>query len=218
MSKWRPYLQRATELAQHQPVVAHYCRMHAVELMMQARKAGDTSQELEKQLLEELQRAEASKKSLNLTGAEGQATTESFALKVFDTADEADHAARDSSSQGQVFQKFYAAALFLDVCAQFYDGELPPDLAEKARYARFRVVQIREGLRQGTPSYPAAAAAPAAPAAAAAPVVAAPAAPMAPGAVNEAQRKTEMASSALDFGDVSTARKCLLEALQLLSA
>ena len=63
MSKWRPYLQRATELAQHQPVVAHYCRMHAVELMMQARKAGDTSQELEKQLLEELQRAEASKKS-----------------------------------------------------------------------------------------------------------------------------------------------------------
>ena len=148
MAKWRPYLQRASELGEHQAVVAHYCRMHAVELMMQARKAGDTSPELEKQLLEELQRAEASKKSLKLTGGEGQATVESFALNVFDAADEADHAARDSSSQGQVFQKFYAAALFLDVCAQFY-GELPPDLLEKARYARFRVVQIREGAQTG---------------------------------------------------------------------
>lgn len=242
-AKWRPYLQRAGEIAAHQPVVAHFCRLYAIELMMKARQSGNTSPELEKQLLGELGEAEAAKKTLNIASAQGQSTTESFALRVFDGADAADHAARDRESQAAVFQKFYAAALFLDVCAQFYDGELPPDLAEKARYARFRVVQIREGLKQGVPSYPEA---PSADAAASAEATAAPAAlgasslasqlPPAPAisaaspAVisstthsapttsqrEEARKQTEMASSALDFGDVATARKSLLEALRVL--
>ena len=244
-AKWRPYLQRAGEIAAHQPVVAHFCRMHAIELMMKARQSGNTSPELEKQLLGELGEAEAAKKTLNIASAQGQSTTESFALRVFDGADAADHAARDRESQAAVFQKFYAAALFLDVCAQFYDGELPPDLAEKARYARFRVVQIREGLKQGVPSYPeapsadasaASAEAPAAPAAlaassltpqlpaapaisAASPAVIASATHSAPTTTSqreEARKQTEMASSALDFGDVATARKCLQEALRVL--
>ena len=224
MSKWRPYIQRAGELATHQPVVAYYCRLHAIELMMKARKGGDTSPELEKQLLGELQEAENAKKNVNLSNNNGQSTTESFALSVFDGADAADHAARDNTSQAAVVQHFYAAALFLDICAQFY-GELPPDLAEKARYARFRVVQIREGLRQGVPSYPVA---PEPPAAAEPSVGAAPSAssgytaPLAassshtPGGREEALKKTEMASSALDFCDVATARKCLQEALHAL--
>lgn len=194
---------------------------------------GDTSPELEKQLLGELGEAEAAKKTLNLEGGQGQSTTESFALRVFDGADAADHAARDSTSQAAVFQKFYAAALFLDVCAQFYDGELPPDLAEKARYARFRVVQIRDGLKQGVPSYPAgdveASGAQSAQSSSFVPATAAASnsltASGALGAVTasasssgrqEAQKHTEMASSALDFGDVATARKCLLEALRVL--
>jgi len=215
-------MQRAGELAAHQPVVAYYCRLHAIELMMKARKGGDTSPELEKQLLGELQEAENAKKTLNLSNNNGQSTTESFALSVFDGADAADHAARDNTGQAAVVQHFYAAALFLDICAQFY-GELPPDLAEKARYARFRVVQIREGLRQGVPSYPVAPEPPAAE-----PPVAQPsassgytAAPLAasmstPGGRLEALKKTEMASSALDFCDVATARKCLQEALHAL--
>lgn len=197
--------------------------------MIHASRKGDAAPDLQNQLLAELQIAEESKKSLNLqSSADGQTTTEAFALRVFDAADAADRAAVDSSSQAAVIQKFYASALFLDVCAQFYDGELPPDLAEKARYARFRVVKIREGLKQGVPSYPAGlegaptpavapglGSAPAASVAAAA--SSAPSMPRAAGAREEAQKKTEMASSALDFGDVPTARKCLLEALQLLS-
>ena len=240
-AKWRPYLQRAGEIAAHQPVVAHFCRLHAIELMMKARQSGNTSPELEKQLLGELGEAEAAKKTLNIASAQGQSTTESFALRVFDGADAADHAARDRESQAAVFQKFYAAALFLDVCAQFYDGELPPDLAEKARYARFRVVQIREGLKQGVPSYPEAPSADAsasAEAPAAAALGASSLAPQLPPAAisaaspavisstthtapttsqrEEARKQTEMASSALDFGDVATARKSLLEALRVL--
>lgn len=193
---------------------------------------GDASPELEKQLLGELGEAETAKKTLNLDGGQGQSTTESFALRVFDGADAADHAARDSTSQAAVFQKFYAAALFLDVCAQFYDGELPPDLAEKARYARFRVVQIREGLKQGVPSYPASdveasgaqsAQSSSVPATASDSLTASGALGAAMTAASasssgrqEAQKHTEMASSALDFGDVATARKCLLEALRVL--
>ncbi len=219
MSKWRPYTQRAGELATHQPVVAYYCRLHAIEVMMKARKGGDTSPELEKQLLGELQEAEAAKKNLNLSNNNGQNTTESFALSVFDGADAADHAARDNASQAAVVQHFYAAALFLDICSQFY-GELPPDLAEKARYARFRVVQIREGLRQGVPSYPVAPEPPAAQPSASSGYtpasVSQPAVSQTPGGREEALKKTEMASSALDFCDVATARKCLQEALHAL--
>eukprot|EP00438_Fugacium_kawagutii_P028196 Skav200365 [mRNA] locus=scaffold2518:207511:208309:- [translate_table: standard] len=202
--------------------------------MMKARQGGDGSPELEKQLLGELGEAEAAKKTLSLDGGQGQSTTESFALRVFDGADAADHAARDSASQAAVFQKFYAAALFLDICAQFYDGELPPDLAEKARYARFRVVQIREGLKQGVPSYPADVEASGAQSAqaqsssfvpstaaasdslAASGALGAVTAASSSGGRQEAQKQTEMASSALDFGDVATARKCLLEALRVL--
>ncbi|CAJ1416729.1 unnamed protein product [Effrenium voratum] len=188
-------------------------------LMMRARKQGDSSAELQNLLLGEFQKAEQSKQALNLSHNAGQSTAEAFALNVFDAAENADKAARDSSSQGGVVAKFYAAALFLDVCAQFYDGELPPDLAEKARYARFRVVQIREGLKSGSLSFPeaqAASSAQTAPVAAAmAPVAASGVAKSATaGGRTEAKAQLELASSALDFNDAPTARKCLQEALR----
>ena len=157
LAKCRPYLQRAEELAGHEPAVAYYCRLHAIELLMRAHQKGETSPEEKQLLLAELQKAEDTKKALNISSTDGQATAESFALRVFDAADAADRSANDKSTQAAAVSKLYAAALFLDVCAQFHEGELPPDLAEKARYARFRVVQIREGLKQGIPSYPAAA-------------------------------------------------------------
>ncbi|CAE7713149.1 LIP5 [Symbiodinium necroappetens] len=198
---------------------------------------GEASGEEKNLLLAELQKAEDVKKSLNISSSDGQGTVESFALRVFDAADASDRSARDKTGQAAAVSKLYAAALFLDVCAQFHDGELPPDLAEKARYARFRVVQIREGLKQGIPSYPndpgaasgslgeesetavagpsaAYAASPAAPAAPCPPVAQCPSpmpagfAPQGTGPVRDkAREQLELASSALDFRDVATARK-----------
>ena len=246
LAKCRPYFQRAEELAEHEPAVAYYCRLHAIEQLMRAHQKGEASGEEKNLLLAELQKAEDVKKSLNISSSDGQGTVESFALRVFDAADASDRSARDKTGQAAAVSKLYAAALFLDVCAQFHDGELPPDLAEKARYARFRVVQIREGLKQGIPSYPndpgaasgslgeesetavagpsaAYAASPAAPAAPCPPVAQCPSpmpagfAPQGTGPVRDkAREQLELASSALDFRDVATARKCLQEALRLL--
>ena len=241
LAKCRPYFQRAEELAEHEPAVAYYCRLHAIEQLMRAHQKGEASGEEKNLLLAELQKAEDIKKSLSISGSDGQGTVESFALRVFDAADASDRSARDKTGQAAAVSKLYAAALFLDVCAQFHDGELPPDLAEKARYARFRVVQIREGLKQGIPSYPsdpaagslgesetavagpsaAYAASPAVPAAPCPPVSQSPMpagfAPQGTGPVRDkAREQLELASSALDFRDVATARKCLQEALRLL--
>ena len=201
---------------------------------MRAHQKGETSPEEKTLLLGELQKAEDIKKSLNISSSDGQGTVESFALRVFDAADAADRSAKDKSGQAAAVSKLYAAALFMDVCAQFHDGELPPDLAEKARYARFRVVQIREGLKQGVPSYPAepetTASLPApsgySGSSAPAPAVPIPVQPSSASAASsataqmpardEARKQLELASSALDFRDVATARTCLEEALRLL--
>ncbi|CAE8589784.1 unnamed protein product [Polarella glacialis] len=153
LKKCRPYLQRAEELSAHEPVIAHYCRLYAMEILIRARQGGEVSPDIQALLLAELEKAETARKALDLSA--GQETVESFALRVFDAADVADRTAEDGSDRAPVVPQFYVAGLFLEICAQFYEGELPPDLAEKAKYARFRVVQIREGIRNGTSSAPA---------------------------------------------------------------
>mmetsp|Transcript_3556 Transcript_3556/g.8363 ORF Transcript_3556/g.8363 Transcript_3556/m.8363 type:complete len:280 (-) Transcript_3556:86-925(-) len=263
-------LQRATELAVHEPIVAYYCRVQAVELLVKQRQAGAASAELDAILGEELGKAEDAKKTLDLS--HGREVMEGFALSVFDGVDVAD---RSSGADGTSATKFYAASQFLEVCAQFYEGELPPDLAEKAKYAKFRAVQIREALRQGLRPPPppglateAGSSAPdapgsepsnigigsleggvstpaGAPAGSASAVGSAVASSTAAGdhpqnamirggvaagsssavgsavgsvAYSQAKKKTEFASSALDFNDVAGARQFLTEALQLLEA
>lgn len=67
-------------------------------------------------------------------------------MDVFKSVDTAD---RGGTRDASVCSRFYVAGLFIDVLAQFYDGELPPDLAEKTRYAKFRAFQIRDFIKRG---------------------------------------------------------------------
>lgn len=157
VKKCRPFLQRAEELAAVEPIVSYYCRFHAVQLLGKAYASGDAQA---RALLEqELVKAETAKRGLDLSL--GRDVMEGFALSVFDAADAADRAGTVSPMQ------LYAASLFLEVCAQFHDGELPPDLAEKAKYARYRAIQVKQGAgppqpTEGPEAAPAAAAAAAA--------------------------------------------------------
>uniref|UniRef100_A0A7S1QRN0 Vta1/callose synthase N-terminal domain-containing protein n=1 Tax=Alexandrium catenella TaxID=2925 RepID=A0A7S1QRN0_ALECA len=153
----RPFLQRAEELAAHHPVIGHYCRVYAVDLLARARQGGDASAELQAVLLQELGKAEGAKKSLDLS--DGREAMESFTLGVFERVNAADSA---GSADAGTASQYYVAGLFLEACAQFYGGELPPDLAEKARFAKYRAVHIRDCLRRGVaPDAPGAASAPA---------------------------------------------------------
>lgn len=251
LKKVGPYLQRAEELESVQPVVSYYCRVYALDILGTARANGGQSPELDTRLIAELGKAEGQKKTLDLS--QGGEVTEGFALQVFEAADAKDRAGTtDEASKKQ----FYVAGLFLDVCAQFYKGELPPDLAEKAKYGKFRALQIADCIKRGvdpSPEKPPEAAAKSAEedeeeaamrllmqgsavptAAAAAPAAAAPAPQAAassslfkasggpPGGLSkeqaraDAKRKCEFAAGALDFSDVASARRFLLEGLQLL--
>ncbi len=69
---------------------------------------------------------------------------EEFCVSVFTNADKAD---RESPSQPPdigLASRFYIASLFFDVLTQFHTGgQLPPDLEQKRKYAKYRTLQIR---------------------------------------------------------------------------
>jgi hypothetical protein len=75
---------------------------------------------------------------------------EEFALSVFAAADKAD---RDSAVQPpdvSLASRFYIASMFFEVLTQFYsDHQLPPDLEQKRRYAKYRTIQIKNGKPLG---------------------------------------------------------------------
>lgn len=144
LKKCKPFTQRADELAGHEPVVSYYCRLAAIEILMKARQAGQSNAEADTLMMGELDKAESAKKGLDLST--GRDTMEAFAGGVFDKVDSMDRAGTYNKSTCSMF---YAAGVFLDVCAQFYDGELPPDLAEKSKYSKYRAVHILDCLKKG---------------------------------------------------------------------
>merc|ERR1719181_863680 len=75
---------------------------------------------------------------------------ENFAQDLFQKADDADRAGRYDMRTGKAY---LVASQLIEVCKQF--GELPPDLAEKAKYAKWRFVEIAKATKEGrTPAPP----------------------------------------------------------------
>jgi vacuolar protein sorting-associated protein VTA1 len=146
-----PYLARANEMDAHEPIVAYYCRLHGIEMLMKVRQAGQSTPESDGIMMDALGKAEQAKKAHNLDPAECQDVVEAFAIRIFDQVDSTDRAGMTEASTANTF---YIASQFLEVCAQFYSGEMPPDLAEKSKYAKYRAVQIRDCLKKGLPLAP----------------------------------------------------------------
>jgi len=119
-------------------------------MLAQASQGGDNDTEARNALLRELEIVEKAKQALDLSN--GQEKMEEFALRVFGNTDASD---REGTANLVTVKGFFAASIFLDACAQFYDNELPPDLQEKSKYAKYRTFQIRDALKQGaTPPPP----------------------------------------------------------------
>ena len=71
---------------------------------------------------------------------------EEFALSVFAAADKADRESPVQPPDTSLAGRFYVSSLFFDVLTQFYaDHQLPPDLEQKRRYAKYRTIQIKNG-------------------------------------------------------------------------
>ncbi|PON39372.1 Vacuolar protein sorting-associate protein Vta1/Callose synthase, N-terminal domain containing protein [Parasponia andersonii] len=137
-----PYLQRADELQKHEPLVAYYCRLYAMErgLRIPQSERTKTTNALLVSLMNQL---EKDKKSLKL-GPEDSLYLEGFALNVFGKADKQDRAGRADLSTAKTF---YAASIFFEILNQF--GVLQPDLEQKQKYAVWKAADIRKALKEG---------------------------------------------------------------------
>ncbi|KAG6549891.1 hypothetical protein Mapa_008873 [Marchantia paleacea] len=137
-----PYLQRADELQKHEPLVAYYCRLFAMEagLKIPVKERGKTINGLLVSLMSQL---EKDKKVVKLSPDDNM-YLEGFALSVFAKADKQDRAGRADLNTAKTF---YAASIFFDILHQF--GELPPDIEQKKRYATWKAADIRKALSEG---------------------------------------------------------------------
>ncbi|KAE9584126.1 putative vacuolar protein sorting-associate protein Vta1/Callose synthase [Lupinus albus] len=137
-----PYLQRADELQKHEPLVAYYCRLYAMErgLKIPQSERTKTTNALLVSLMKQL---EKDKKSTQL-GPEDNLYVEGFALNVFGKADKQDRAGRADLNTAKTF---YAASIFFEILNQF--GALQPDLEQKQKYAVWKAADIRKALKEG---------------------------------------------------------------------
>mmetsp|Transcript_16172 Transcript_16172/g.39879 ORF Transcript_16172/g.39879 Transcript_16172/m.39879 type:complete len:453 (+) Transcript_16172:54-1412(+) len=145
------YLARAKEVETASPVVAYYCKVVALQ---EGFKCRDTSDPAATQFLTSLlDNCELAKKSLGGEKDSHQAEVESFALEVFQRADDEDRA---GSATKDTAKTFYAAVCFLEV-TRFFNDPLPSDMDEKLKYAKWKVADITRAIREGrtpTPGAP----------------------------------------------------------------
>ena len=130
----KPYIERAQELQSKDPVVAYHCRLYALQEAMKLR--GQIPKEDMGFVLQLMDGLEAEKGALGEMDSPAM-VVENFAQDLFQRADDADRAGKSDMRTGKAF---LVASQLIDVCKQF--GELPPDLAEKAKYAKWRFVEI----------------------------------------------------------------------------
>ena len=137
-----PYLQRADELQKHEPLVAYYCRLYAMErgLKIPQSERTKTTNALLVSLMKQL---EKDKKSIQI-GPEDNLYIEGFALNVFGKADKQDRAGRADLNTAKTF---YAASIFFEILNQF--GALQPDLEQKQKYAAWKAADIRKAVKEG---------------------------------------------------------------------
>ena len=122
-----PYLARAHELDNRDPVVAYYCRYYAVQEAVKEHSK-DKDHEVLAFLMALMDKMEADKKAL--AGNEaitqdivGQAHVESFALKLFDYADQQDRAGK---ADKRIARTFYSSSYIMEVLKTF--GELDAEV------------------------------------------------------------------------------------------
>ncbi|KAK1605890.1 hypothetical protein QYE76_029563 [Lolium multiflorum] len=137
-----PYLQRADELQKHEPLVAYYCRLYAMEkgLVIPPKDRTKMTNSILVSLINQL---EKDKKSLTL-GPDDHLHLEGFASSVFAKADKQDRAGRADINTAKTF---YAASIFFEILSQF--GEVQPDLEQKQKYAIWKAAEIRKALKEG---------------------------------------------------------------------
>lgn len=141
----RPFLQRANEFQEKDPVVSYFLRTHvafvAVKMRTKAKEENDFLNDLLNGLSEDKQ-----KLGDQLIGVDGRTTLTKAALSLFSRADEAERAGQRSLI---IVRLFYTAALLFEATAQFTDnGTLDSIANERSRYAKFTATKMKKALEE----------------------------------------------------------------------
>ncbi|KAI8369720.1 Vta1 like-domain-containing protein [Blakeslea trispora] len=130
-----PYIQRAQELANRDPIVSYYA-------MAKGARTKETKDYLF-QLLDTLEAKTIDDEAIT-NDLVGYAHVENFALKVFLNADNEDRAGKASKKTAKTF---LAASIFLELLKVF--GELDAEVESKIKYAKWKATDIMKALREG---------------------------------------------------------------------
>ncbi|XP_068698592.1 vacuolar protein sorting-associated protein VTA1 homolog [Montipora foliosa] len=148
-----PYLKSAQEYDKRDPIVAYYCRLHAMQKGIKIDSKGKDSRAF---LLEMMDQLEKKKKELSSQGYEAvsddvvaQLHIDEKALQLFLWADTEDRAAKFNKN---VVKSFYTASLLYDVLTQF--GELSQEGAHHQKYAKWKAAYIHKCLKNGETPVP----------------------------------------------------------------
>eukprot|EP00123_Amoebidium_parasiticum_P008449 comp18813_c0_seq1/m.20776 comp18813_c0_seq1/g.20776 ORF comp18813_c0_seq1/g.20776 comp18813_c0_seq1/m.20776 type:complete len:319 (-) comp18813_c0_seq1:550-1506(-) len=148
-----PFLDRATEFQARDPVIAFYCKRYALELAMKDQgKTKDKAilgvilavmDEVEKEKAELGAREELSDANV------GQAYVENFAMRLFTHADNQDRAGKCDKATAKLF---LASSFLMDAMQTF--GDIPAEIDEKRKYAKYKAVYITKCIKDGAAPIP----------------------------------------------------------------
>ncbi|VVT48599.1 uncharacterized protein SAPINGB_P001858 [Magnusiomyces paraingens] len=154
-----PFLLRAHELEQVEPVISYYCKVYAAQeiLARNLHRSGDPSvTSFAGDLMDNIEAMRSSNPKLASEDGQGiladddvaRSYVEAFALNVFAKADKEVY---DKTSSLATTQRFIAAATFLELLKLFSGEEnaVDKDVAEKIKYAKFQAARIAKACKSG---------------------------------------------------------------------
>lgn len=143
----RPFLQRADEFQQKDPVVAYFLRTHAAHVGVKRRTREDKEgTKFLNALLEQLSQ-EKSILGERLTGVDGRTILTKMALALFKRADDEEQAGQCNLS---LVRLFFTSAVLFEATGQFTkDGSMDPIAAERCRYAKYTASRMKKSIDSG---------------------------------------------------------------------
>mmetsp|Transcript_77253 Transcript_77253/g.151544 ORF Transcript_77253/g.151544 Transcript_77253/m.151544 type:complete len:297 (-) Transcript_77253:26-916(-) len=125
-------------------LVGYYCRYYAVSKASKLCSVPAVAAET-KFLIDEMGKLEKFKADFEPFSQEtGMNTCKSYAMSVFQKADDEDRAGAADKGTAKLF---YAAGTFFDIMEQF--GELPNEISEKRKYSKWKATEIINAIKNG---------------------------------------------------------------------
>ncbi|XP_026485792.1 vacuolar protein sorting-associated protein VTA1 homolog [Vanessa tameamea] len=146
------YLKTAAEHDSRDPVVAYWCRLHALQvgLKVTEKKTSEETKVL-MAIMDWLEEAKKIFKDNEAISSEvvAQAHLENYALKLFLFADKQD---QEQNYGKNIVKAFYTAGVIYDVLTTF--GDLTDEATQNRKYARWKAAYIHNCLKNGETPVP----------------------------------------------------------------